>query len=173
MRVATKIELDSEEEQQLKRLVRSGKTPARLTERARIVLLAAAGQENVHIGATLGISRQKAGRWRERYAQKRFAGIEQDAPRPGRHPQISQMQRSAVVKSVLFALSIDFRPQFRDSSGNLWDSGEFGAVDIGIQCLLEDFSIGRCGRTARGNKLRDLLAPRIFECCVHNEISEG
>ena len=101
MRVATKIELDSEEEQQLKRLVRSGKTPARLTERARIVLLAAAGQENVHIGATLGISRQKAGRWRERYAQKRFAGIEQDAPRPGRHPQISQMQRSAVVTKTI------------------------------------------------------------------------
>ena len=69
-------------------------------------------------------------------------------------------------KSVLFAFSIDFRPQFRDSSGNTRDRRKFGAVDIGILCLLEDFSISRCGRTARGNKLRDLLAPRVFECCV-------
>jgi transposase len=55
-----------------------------LAERARIVLLAAEGLDNQEIANLMGISRQKVGRWRTRYAEEDFPGIEKDAQRPGR-----------------------------------------------------------------------------------------
>jgi len=53
------------------------------------------------IAAQLGITRQKAGRWRDRYAQYGLVGIEKDARRPGRHRQIDDAQRAAVVRKTL------------------------------------------------------------------------
>jgi len=73
----------------------------RLAQRASIVLLAADGLENKQIGARLGITRQTAGRWRDRYAAHGLAGIETDAPRPGRKRRISDAQRAAVVRKTL------------------------------------------------------------------------
>ncbi len=101
MRVAPEIHLTEEDKAMLMTLVRSGKTAVRLVERARIVLLSSEGMENQEIGSRLGISRQKAGRWRERYAQSRFAGIEKDAPRPGRLPVISKATKTRVVSKTL------------------------------------------------------------------------
>jgi transposase len=49
----------------------------------------------------MGISRQKAGRWRQRYAERGLAGIEKDAPRSGRHRRIDAEQRAAVVRKTL------------------------------------------------------------------------
>ena len=73
----------------------------RLAERAAIVLHAADGMENQQIGALMNISRQKAGRWRDRYAELGLAGIEKDAPRPGRKRRIDDKQRGAVVRKTL------------------------------------------------------------------------
>jgi len=73
----------------------------RLAERARVVLHAADGMENQRIGEALGISRQKAGRWRDRYAGHGLAGIEKDAPRPGRKRRIGDKQRAAVARKTL------------------------------------------------------------------------
>jgi transposase len=53
----------------------------RLSQRARIVLLAAAGMQNKDIAEQLGVGRVQVSRWRERYAQLRLAGIERDLPR--------------------------------------------------------------------------------------------
>ena len=53
----------------------------RLAERSRIVLLAAEGLNNYEIGARLDITRQKAGRWRNRFVAQGLQGIEKDAPR--------------------------------------------------------------------------------------------
>ena len=60
----------------------------RLVERVQIVLRATAGAKNVDIASRLDISRQKAGRWRDRFAAGGLAGIEKDAPRSGRLPLI-------------------------------------------------------------------------------------
>jgi transposase len=57
--------------------------------------------ENQRIGEALGISRQKAGRWRDRYAGHGLAGIEKDAPRPGRKRRIGDKQRAAVARKTL------------------------------------------------------------------------
>ncbi|MFV0478352.1 MAG: helix-turn-helix domain-containing protein [Parahaliea sp.] len=47
------------------------------------------GMTSEEIGEELGIARQKAGRWRQRYADHGIGGISQDASRPGRKPKIS------------------------------------------------------------------------------------
>ena len=73
----------------------------RLAQRASIVLLAADGLENKQIGQRLNITRQTAGRWRDRYAAHGLAGIETDAPRPGRKRRIGDHQRAAVVRKTL------------------------------------------------------------------------
>jgi transposase len=89
------------EREQLERLQRSRRVSVRLAERAAIVLHAAGGLENQQIGALMGISRFKAGRWRDRYAAHGLAGIEKDAPRPGRKRRIDEKQRAAVVGKTL------------------------------------------------------------------------
>lgn len=101
MRRATLIVLDEAEREQLLRLKRSRRVSVRLVERVSIVLHAADGLEDQQIGAAMGISRQKAGRWRQRYAAHGLAGIEKDAPRPGRKRRIDDKQRAAVVRKTL------------------------------------------------------------------------
>jgi transposase len=81
MRVAPKIVLSDEERAELSGLVRSKLTSVRLSQRARIVLLAADGAQNKDIAKQLGIGRVQVARWRERFAQSRLAGIERDLPR--------------------------------------------------------------------------------------------
>ena len=98
MRVAAKITLETKERGHLKQLSRSRSTSVRLAERSKIVLLAATGKTNGEIAETLGMTRQKVGRWRDRYHQLGIAGIEKDAPRPGRKKEISARTVSKVVK---------------------------------------------------------------------------
>jgi transposase len=101
MRRATSIVLSDSEREQLERLKRGRRVSVRLAERAAIVLHAADGLENQQIAEAMGISRQKAGRWRDRYAGRGLAGIEKDAPRPGRKRRIDEEQRAAVVRKTL------------------------------------------------------------------------
>ena len=81
MRIAPDIVLTEEEREKLLRLTASGLTSVRLSQRARIVLLAADGVQNKDIAEQLGIGRMQVGRWRKRYAQQRLTGIERDLPR--------------------------------------------------------------------------------------------
>jgi len=101
MRRATPIELTKSQRAELERLRRGRRVSVRLAERAAIVLHAADGLENRQIGEAMDITRQKAGRWRDRYAARGLAGIEKDAPRPGRKRRISDTQRAAVVRKTL------------------------------------------------------------------------
>jgi transposase len=101
MRKAVSVTIDSEQEAELKRLTRSGTRAQRLVERAMIVLLASQGQTNEQIAAALGISRQKAGRWRDRFAADGMAGIVQDKPGRGRKAVITAKQKEAVVRRTI------------------------------------------------------------------------
>jgi transposase len=101
MRKAVPVTIDSEQEAQLLRLTRSGTSPQRLVERAMVILLAFEGQTNEQIGAALGITRQKAGRWRDRFAVDGMAGILQDKPGRGRKPVITTKQKEAVVRRTI------------------------------------------------------------------------
>ena len=54
----------------------------RLAERARIVLLAAAGKSNEEIADAVGLGRVAVGRWRKRFAEHRIAGTASALGRP-------------------------------------------------------------------------------------------
>ena len=101
MRRAISIALTENAQRQLEQLKRSRTTSVRLAERSAIVLHAADGLENQQIAQVMGISRQKVGRWRDRYAAHGLTGIEKDAPRPGRKRRIDDKQRAAVVRKTL------------------------------------------------------------------------
>lgn len=85
MPTPTPIHLTGEERAMLEKNLRSGKTPVRLRERSEIVLLAASGLPNYKIAERLGIDINKVGRWRNRYAEEGYAGIEKDRPRGANH----------------------------------------------------------------------------------------
>jgi transposase len=97
MRVARPIELNPEQQEALEQCARARSRSVRVVERARIVLLAAAGKQDKEIAADLGITAHKAARWRNRFLDLGLAGLEKDAPRTGRTPRIS----AAKVKRVI------------------------------------------------------------------------
>jgi transposase len=60
--------------------------------------LAAAGKQDLEIAAEIGISNQKAARWRQRFLKAGLAGLEKDAPRPGRTPSIPKTTVDRVIQ---------------------------------------------------------------------------
>jgi transposase len=100
MRVAPQVVLTKEQEHTLRQWVRGRSLPARQVERARVVLLAAAGKQDLEIAAEVGISNQKAARWRKRFLEMGLAGLEKDAGRPGRTPTITSAKVQEVVRKT-------------------------------------------------------------------------
>jgi transposase len=98
MRVAPKIELTAEQESTLSSWSNGRKTPVRLAERARVILLAAEGRQDIQIAAALAMTPKKVARWRRRFLAKGLAGLEKDAPRPGRTPSIDGDTIAEVVR---------------------------------------------------------------------------
>ena len=98
MRVAVEIVLSDEEARELGRVSKSRPVSVRLAELSRIVLLASEGMTNEEIGIELGITRQKAGSWRGRYAESGLEGISRDAQRPRRKPRISSYKVAQVIR---------------------------------------------------------------------------
>jgi transposase len=82
-RRAPRIELTSEERTTLETIVSSPSAAQRDVLRARIVLLAAAGQRNEQIQEGLKVSKPVVIKWRRRYAAHRLAGLV-DEPGRGR-----------------------------------------------------------------------------------------
>src|SRR5919107_6020054 len=87
-RVRTLV-LSDEQRRQLQRRVRARGSPARVVERARIVLLAGDGLPGLEIAERVGCSEPTVTRWRSRFAELGLAGLE-DAPRPGKPPTIAR-----------------------------------------------------------------------------------
>lgn len=92
MRVAPTITLSAKGRERLERLARSNISSVRQARRAKIILLAANGNDNQTIAAQLNIGRVQVGRWRERYAQGGVAAIEKDLPRGGRKRTVSHRE---------------------------------------------------------------------------------
>lgn len=100
MRVAPHVVLTDEQQRTLQQWARGRFLPSRQVERARVVLLAAAGKQDLEIAAEVGISNQKAARWRKRFLEMGLAGLEKDAPRPGRTPTITSDKVQQVVRKT-------------------------------------------------------------------------
>jgi transposase len=97
MRVAPIITITNEDRVELQKLARRRSVPARLKERAQIVLLAADHKQNKEIAAALRVMPRTVATWRTRFASMGLSGIAKDAPRPGRIPKISRQEVEDVV----------------------------------------------------------------------------
>jgi len=100
MRVARSVVLDKGEKEALAQLARGRSLPARLVERARIVLRAAAGLQDQQIASELGITPEKAARWRNRYVDGGIQALGKDAWRPGRPRTITDTQVAEVIQKT-------------------------------------------------------------------------
>src|SRR5213080_3666805 len=90
-----KVVLSEQERAELERLVRAFTTGQQLALRARIVLLAGDGWNNLQIARELGVDDETPGHWRRRWLQFAEVPLEEvsvakrlaDAPKPGAPPK--------------------------------------------------------------------------------------
>jgi transposase len=101
MRNMPPVLLSPEERSTLTTWAQGRSFPLRLVQRAQIIRMAAEGMPSLHIARELEVSRPTVQLWRERFLALRLAGLEQDAPRPGRIPGISERKVRAVVEATL------------------------------------------------------------------------
>ena len=119
MRVARPVVLSAEWQAILQSRARARSAPARSVERARIVLLAAAGWQDRQIAAKLKITAAKAARWRNRFLDGGLAALDKDAPRPGRTPIITPAKVQEVIRKTT---------QEKPSNATHWSTRSMAAV---------------------------------------------
>jgi transposase len=100
MRVAQPVLLNLEQRKVLAQQARGRSLPARVVERARIVLLAADGLRNKDIEREPGMAPEKAARWRNRFLDEGSTALRKDAPRPDRTRTITDRQAKRVVEEM-------------------------------------------------------------------------
>ena len=101
MRVAEKIGLDTSTERQLRILARRRRVQARVQQRARVILLAAAGWQNKDIAVQVGLDRRQVALWRRRFIAGGVKALLQDASRPGRTPSVTPEVEARIVNATL------------------------------------------------------------------------
>ena len=101
MNYAEPITLTADERQILDNWSSGRSFPFRLVQRARIICMAADGALSQDIAEKLQVSRPTVQLWRDRFLSLRLAGLEKDAPRPGRTPRILQRKIDAIVAATL------------------------------------------------------------------------
>jgi len=101
MNRASAIILSSEEQSTLATWARGRSLPLRLVQGTQIIQMAAVGTLHREIAQELDVSRPTVQLWRDRFLALRLAGLEKDAPRPGRIPEIPQAKVAAVIEATL------------------------------------------------------------------------
>ena len=98
---ATRVVLSEKEQEALTRISRRYRSEQQVAQRARIILAAAQGQSNAQIARELAINVDTVRLWRDRWVGLQGIDLEtlsiserlQDAPRPGKKPEITMEQR--------------------------------------------------------------------------------
>jgi putative transposase len=140
---ALPIPLSSEQECELRALVRAHSTPQKLAERARIILLAATGLGVDETARHLGIWRKTAGHWRRRWREAdASAGVAarlSDAPRCGAPARFTP---EAICRIMAMACE---EPETLDVPISHWSQSELArqAVARGIVDSISHGSVGR------------------------------
>lgn len=88
------------DEEALRSQVRAKSSPARVVERARIVLLAAEGLPADEIAKRVGCSRPTVIAWRQRYEEGGIDALS-DVPRSGAPPTITERLRTKILTTTL------------------------------------------------------------------------
>jgi transposase len=97
---AVSIALSEAERCELEGLSRRRRTAQGLARRAQIVLAAAEGLKNKQIAARLGSDPTTVGKWRRRFAERRFDGL-YDEPRPGAPRRIGDDAIAETIRRTL------------------------------------------------------------------------
>jgi transposase len=92
--------LTADERRELERLAHARTAPARLVERARIILAVAEGRSTADIARELNVSRPTVPAWVHRFNEGGLAALE-DRPRSGRPHTYDADQRAAVLAAAL------------------------------------------------------------------------
>ena len=100
-RTAAQIVLSAKERSMIEMWSRGKSFPVRLVQRSQIIQMAADGMLNQDIALSLGITRPTVQLWRDRFLALRLAGLEKDAPRPGRLPKIPAEKITEVIEATL------------------------------------------------------------------------
>jgi transposase len=98
---AAALVLTASQRADLEALVRSGKTPQRVSARALIVLAAGEGRPINAIAQECAVSRPTVYLWRDRFAEKGVLGLMKDTARPGRRQALSAKKIQAIVDATL------------------------------------------------------------------------
>jgi putative transposase len=94
------VELNDAEREQLTRFARARSMPHGLVVRAKIVLHAADGMNNMEIAQRLGLSRPTVGAWRRRYLEQGITGL-YDEVKPGAPRSIRDEQVAALIRKTV------------------------------------------------------------------------
>ncbi len=95
------LAITHEDQVELERLVRSGKTEQRVVFRARIILGAAAGKSNHVLAAELRTSRPTVIEWRKRYVEGGIGTLCQDRSRGRSFKPLSSAKEAEVIEETL------------------------------------------------------------------------
>ena len=98
--VITRTVVSDEQRVVLERWVGAQKTPQSVALRARIVLLAGAGESNSQIARALGVSRPTVILWRSRFSREGTAALTETRPGRGRKPTIPAAKIKAIVQAT-------------------------------------------------------------------------
>jgi transposase len=137
------MQLSAEHERELNSLVRAHSTPQKLAERARIILLAAAGLGVEETAQQLGIWRKTAGHWRRRWrnadAATGVAARLSDASRCG-----APATFTPEVICQIMALACE-DPETLDVPINHWSQSELARQSV-ARGIVKNISHGSVGR---------------------------
>jgi putative transposase len=153
---ALPVQLSSEHERELNDLVRAHSTPQRLVERARIVLLAAAGLGIEETAQQLGIWRKTAGHWRRRWRDA--------APSAGVAARLSDAPRSGAPATFtpeticqIMALACE-DPETLDVPISHWSQSELARQPV-ARGIVKSISHGSVGRFLKKRPISSRTAP--------------
>jgi putative transposase len=142
-----RVVLSDEERSELERLVRAWSTGQQLALRARIVLLAGDGWNNLQIARELGVDDETPGHWRRRWLQFRDMPLAEvsvakrlaDAPKPGAPAKFTPEQVCQIM-----ALACE-KPADSDRPISQWSHREL-ADEIMQRGIVESISPRHAGR---------------------------
>ena len=151
--------LSERERAELARLVRAYTTAQQVALRARIVLLAGDGWNNLQIARELGVDDETPGHWRRRWLEFRDVPLEEvsvakrlaDAPKPGAPAKFTPEQVCQII-----ALACE-RPADSDRPISQWSHRELAdeIVRRGIVASISPRHAGRLLKSGRSQTASD------------------
>ena len=96
MGIPIRITLSEEQKEVLENWTRKGKTEKRLADRARMILLSAAGEDRASIARKIDVMPSVVTKWRKRFVEQGIEGLS-DLSRPGKPPRYDETTEQRVL----------------------------------------------------------------------------